>query len=273
MPSPFTESQANPTAASPAHAAEEVARAPRRVRCSRGSTPTARAGWPTSRRSDASRATARTSLPRSRRSPPGDGSSRNSRACSSCSSSRAPISLSSGSSSATTALPYDAIAIVAIVMLNATLGFVQESRAEQAVAALRAMSAPRRRSCAMASAARARPRARAGRPVLVEEGDTVPADARLIESTALQAAEASLTGESLPVHKSVDAARRRARSATASTCCSAARPSPTGADAPSSTATGTRPRWDGRRDARRVEEAETTPLQRELDARRQACSA
>ena len=44
-------------------------------------------------------------------------------------------------------------------------------------------------------------RARARRLILVEEGDTVPADARLIQSTALQTAEAALTGESLPVSK------------------------------------------------------------------------
>src|SRR6185312_11461564 len=40
--------------------------------------------------------------------------------------------------------------------------------------------------------------------IIVEEGDTVPADARLIHSTALQTAEAALTGESLPVSKDVD---------------------------------------------------------------------
>jgi Ca2+-transporting ATPase len=100
------------------------------------------------------------------------------------------------------ALPYEAIAIFAVVMLNATIGYLQEARAEAAVAALRAMSA---------AAARV---VRGGEPrhiraaeivpgdlILVEEGDTIPADARLIESAALQTAEAALTGESLPVAK------------------------------------------------------------------------
>ena len=99
-------------------------------------------------------------------------------------------------------LPYEAIAILAVVLLNATMGYVQESRAEAAVAALRAMSAAdatvirsgERRSIAAADIV-------PGDVIFVEEGDTIPADARLIESTALQTAEAALTGESLPVTK------------------------------------------------------------------------
>ncbi len=104
-----------------------------------------------------------------------------------------------------TALPYEAIAIFAVVMLNAVMGYVQESRAEQAVAALRQMSAAhaqviregQRRSIAAREVV-------PGDIVLIEEGDTVPADGRLIVSTALQTAEAALTGESLPVGKDTD---------------------------------------------------------------------
>jgi Ca2+-transporting ATPase len=100
------------------------------------------------------------------------------------------------------ALPYEAMAIFAVVLLNAVMGYVQESRAEQAVAALRQMSAARanvirdgtRRSILPAELV-------PGDVILIEEGDTVPADARLIQSTALQTAEAALTGESLPVSK------------------------------------------------------------------------
>jgi len=100
-------------------------------------------------------------------------------------------------------LPYEAIAIFAVVLLNATMGYIQEARAEAAVAALRAMSA--------ADATVIRDGERQSVPasevvpgdvILVEEGDTVPADARLIESAALHTAEAALTGESLPVTKS-----------------------------------------------------------------------
>src|SRR4051812_49675505 len=82
-----------------------------------------------------------------------------------------------------TALPYEALAILAVVLLNAVMGYVQESRAEAAVAALRAMSA------AEATVVRGGERARIpaaelvpGDVILVEEGDTIPADARLVAS-------------------------------------------------------------------------------------------
>ncbi len=101
-----------------------------------------------------------------------------------------------------TALPYEALAILAVVLLNATMGYLQETRAEAAVAALRAMSAGE------ASVIRGGERRRIpasdvvpGDVMLVEEGDTVPADARVVESIALHVAEAALTGESLPVPK------------------------------------------------------------------------
>jgi Ca2+-transporting ATPase len=104
-----------------------------------------------------------------------------------------------------TALPYEAMAIFAVVLINAVMGYVQRSRAEQAVATLRQMSA------AHATVVRDGVRQRIpaaelvpGDIVIVEAGDTVPADARLIRETVLQTAEAALTGESLPVDKSID---------------------------------------------------------------------
>jgi P-type Ca2+ transporter type 2C len=92
------------------------------------------------------------------------------------------------------------------VLLNATMGYVQESRAEAAVAALRAMSAPdatviREAERRSVSASQIVP----GDIILIEEGDTIPADGRLIESAALQTAEAPLTGESLPMTKGIAA--------------------------------------------------------------------
>src|ERR1700754_663562 len=102
-------------------------------------------------------------------------------------------------------LPYEAIAIFAVVLLNAIMGYIQGSRAEQALAALRQMSA--------AHATVIRDGARQSIPAaelvpgdinLLEEGDTIPADARVLQSTALQTAEAALTGESLPVAKDVE---------------------------------------------------------------------
>ncbi len=102
--------------------------------------------------------------------------------------------------------PYEAIAIFAIVLLNALMGYFQQARAEQAVTALRKMSAARaevirggaRQSLIATDLA-------PGDVILVEEGDTISADARLIESTMLQTAEAALTGESLPISKDVGA--------------------------------------------------------------------
>jgi P-type Ca2+ transporter type 2C len=102
-----------------------------------------------------------------------------------------------------TPIPYEAIVILVIVILNGVLGFVQENRAEQAVAALQAMAAPTARVLRDE-----RPQdVPAGELVpgdilLLEEGDTVPADARVLESIVLRTAEAALTGESSPAAKS-----------------------------------------------------------------------
>ena len=103
------------------------------------------------------------------------------------------------------ALPYEAIAIFSVVLINAVLGYVQEARAEAAVAALRAMAASeatvvRDGQQQNVPASELVP----GDVFLIEEGDTIPADARLFQSTALQTAEAALTGESLPVSKDTD---------------------------------------------------------------------
>jgi Ca2+-transporting ATPase len=101
-----------------------------------------------------------------------------------------------------TALPYEAFAIFAIVLLNAAMGYIQESRAASAVAALKKMAAAQakvirngeRQSVPAADVV-------PGDIIVVEEGDTVPADARVLHSTSLKVAEAALTGESLPVAK------------------------------------------------------------------------
>jgi len=101
-------------------------------------------------------------------------------------------------------LPYEAIAIMAVVLLNAVIGFIQQARAEQAVAALRQMAAAqatvlRDGTQESIAAAEIVP----GDIILIEEGDMGPADGRLFHSTSLQMAEAALTGESLPVPKSI----------------------------------------------------------------------
>ena len=96
----------------------------------------------------------------------------------------------------------DAGAIIAIVVLNAVLGFVQEYRAEKAIAALKRMSAPMARVLRDGRERKVEARLLVpGDIVILAEGDRVPADCRLLEAVALEADEAALTGESLPVHK------------------------------------------------------------------------
>src|ERR1044071_9730866 len=89
-----------------------------------------------------------------------------------------------------------------VVLLNAVMGYMQEARAQSAVAALRQMAAAHagvirvgeRRTVAAAEVVVAD-------TIVVDEGDTIPADARVIQSTALQTTEAALTGESLLCRK------------------------------------------------------------------------
>ncbi len=98
----------------------------------------------------------------------------------------------------------DASAIAVIVVLNAIIGFAQEYRAERAMTALRAMSAPRARVIrdgvvALVAAREVVP----GDLLVLDAGDVIAADARLTEAHALSTNEAALTGESVPAEKSV----------------------------------------------------------------------
>ncbi|MFZ5352705.1 MAG: calcium-translocating P-type ATPase, SERCA-type [Bacillota bacterium] len=96
----------------------------------------------------------------------------------------------------------DSIVIIAIVIINAVLGVVQEGKAEKALEALKKMSSPNARAfrngkVEMIPAKDLVP----GDVVFIEAGDNIPADLRLFESANLQIEEASLTGESVPVDK------------------------------------------------------------------------
>ena len=96
----------------------------------------------------------------------------------------------------------DASAILAIVVLNAVLGIIQERRAEEALAALQKLAAPE--AHVMRAGKRTTVPARElvpGDIVFLESGNHVPADLRLLEAHNLQVEEAALTGESLPVNK------------------------------------------------------------------------
>ena len=165
-----------------------------------------------------------------------------------------------------TSLPYESIAIFAVVLLNATLGFIQESRAEAAVAALRAMSASE------ASVIRDGERRRVpaseivpGDVILIEQGDTIPADARVMESTALMTAEAALTGESLPVTKNAAPIAGEAAVADRENMIFSGTAATYGRGSALVTATGMSTEVGRIAGLLKGARAEVTPLQRELD--------
>ena len=100
----------------------------------------------------------------------------------------------------------DAAIILSVVILNSVLGVVQEAKSEQALEALQEMSAAQSKVIRdgkmshMASSELV-----PGDVVLLEAGDSVPADCRVLESASMKIEEAALTGESVPVEKHADA--------------------------------------------------------------------
>ena len=95
--------------------------------------------------------------------------------------------------------------ILVVVLLNAVLGVIQESKAEAAIEALQSMTAAKCKvlrggELKVIESSRLVP----GDVVVLEAGDAVPADGRLLESASLKIEEAALTGESVPVNKAVE---------------------------------------------------------------------
>ena len=95
--------------------------------------------------------------------------------------------------------------ILVVVLLNAVLGVIQESKAEAAIEALQSMTAAKCKvlrggELKVIESSRLVP----GDIVILEAGDAVPADGRLLESASLKIEEAALTGESVPVNKAVE---------------------------------------------------------------------
>ncbi len=101
---------------------------------------------------------------------------------------------------------FEPLLILAIVILNAVMGVVQESKAEKALDALKNMSAPHARVIrdGVEKIINASELV-VGDIILLEAGDFVPADARLIRSVSLKSEEAALTGESVPAEKDANA--------------------------------------------------------------------
>jgi len=102
--------------------------------------------------------------------------------------------------------PADSIIILMVVLINSILGVVQEGKAEKAIEALQKMSSPyskvRRNGRVMQIKSE---EIVPGDIVLLEAGDAVPADMRIIEASSLKIEEASLTGESIPIEKDAGA--------------------------------------------------------------------
>ena len=99
----------------------------------------------------------------------------------------------------------DVIIIMAVVIINAVLGVVQESKAERAIEALKEITAAT--SKVVREGVKMTVKSEelvVGDIVILEAGDAVPADCRIIESASLKAEEAALTGESVPVTKTSD---------------------------------------------------------------------
>lgn len=98
----------------------------------------------------------------------------------------------------------EVVIIVAVVLLNAVLGTVQESKAENAIAALKELTAAE--SKVVRGGCRKQVKSGSlvpGDVIVLEAGDSVPADARLIECASLKCEESALTGESVPAEKSL----------------------------------------------------------------------
>jgi Ca2+-transporting ATPase len=101
--------------------------------------------------------------------------------------------------------PFDALVIVGVLLFMAIVGFIQEMRAENAMASLLRLAAPRAKALRNGSVENIESRLIVpGDVILLETGDRIPADARLIEAVNLKANESSLTGESLPVVKNTN---------------------------------------------------------------------
>ncbi len=163
-------------------------------------------------------------------------------------------------------LPYETITILAIVILNAVLGYAQENRAEHAVAALQAMSAPHARvrrdgTTQTIHANEVVP----GDILVIEEGDTLPADARILESIALRAAESALTGESASVAKDSEPLLDEAGIGDQSNMAFSGTAVTSGRGRAIVTATGAATEIGKIAGTLQAQQKEATPLQKELD--------
>jgi Ca2+-transporting ATPase len=162
--------------------------------------------------------------------------------------------------------PFEAITILAIVVLNGLLGFAQESRAERAVAKLQQMTAAAAVVCRDGEH-RSVPAADVvpGDVIVLDEGMTVAADARVIDAVGMHASEAALTGESAPVSKRTTAVGRDAPLGDRTSMVYAGTTIVSGHGRAAVTATAGSTEFGRIAGLLAATPAEATPLQRELD--------
>ena len=102
--------------------------------------------------------------------------------------------------------PTDSIIILVVVLINAILGVMQESKAEKAVEALQKMSAATTKTLRDGKVETVKSEDLVvGDVILLDAGDSIPADCRIFECASMKIEEAALTGESVPVNKLVNA--------------------------------------------------------------------
>ncbi len=118
----------------------------------------------------------------------------------------AGVEIYNGISSGHMGFPSDVVIILAVVLINAVLGVFQESKAEKAIEALQEIAAATSKVVRDGRQVTIKSEDLVvGDIIILEAGDAVPADARIIECASLKIEEAALTGESVPVDKKVDA--------------------------------------------------------------------
>ena len=111
-----------------------------------------------------------------------------------------------GKMTGATAFPTDTVIILVVVLINAVLGVLQESKAEKAIEALQEMSAATSKVIRDGRIMTVKSEdLTVGDVIVLEAGDAVPADCRIFESASLKIEEAALTGESVPVNKMIAA--------------------------------------------------------------------
>jgi Ca2+-transporting ATPase len=163
--------------------------------------------------------------------------------------------------------PYEALAILAILIVNAILGFAQEERAGRAVARLKKLTAAtalvvRDGERSVVAAGAIVP----GDLLAIEEGVTISADARVIESISLQTSEAALTGESAPVEKFAEPVAADAPVAERANMVFSGTAATYGRGLAVVTATGSDSEIGRIAGLLRSTDSPPTPLQRQLDA-------